>query len=93
LLDVCSIFEECSHFTVSPYPVQTNMFNVVVDVDLDRCRIAVEKFAKDRGIWLLNPVQSFVDRHSQAEVTIAENALSRSIEDWKDIIIDFENYL
>ncbi len=90
---IASFFEESSHFTVTPYPVHTNMFNVIVDVNIEECKSAVMRFARDRGIWLLNPVQSFVDRHSQAEITIAENAMSKSIEEWKEVIRAFDTYL
>lgn len=91
--ELASIFEQLSHFTVTPYPVQTNMFNVIIDQTVNKVLSAVKLIAKNRGVWLLNPVPSFVDRYSQAEITVGDNVLLHPLDEIREYLTELNSLL
>ena len=69
------------------------MFNVIIDRSMYDALCAVQQFAVERGVWLLNPVHSFVDRYSQAEITVGDNLLLHSLDEITELLTEFNNML
>ncbi len=91
--EISEIFNSSDKIHVTPFPVHTNMFNIIIDLDHKRVNSQHLLFAERHKVWLLNAGPFFVENQSKAEINIGENAMGKNIEEIREIIEKFISYL
>ncbi|MCY3410100.1 MAG: hypothetical protein INQ03_00555 [Candidatus Heimdallarchaeota archaeon] len=92
-IQIADILHKMEHFIVTPYPVQTNMFNLILKGSSMEVNKVILEFAKEHKQWLFMVGDSFMTGYCQTEITIGDNAMKKSIEDIQSIFDQFHRML
>jgi threonine aldolase len=87
--EIASVLNSYDLIAVTPKIPPTNLFNVIIQVPLEKVKEVNLAIADKHKIWLFSLKQAFVDDWSQSEINVGESALDLDMGEFKLIMDEF----